>query len=149
MLAQKLHLLNSRLLWSLFLTLLLVAAIAAPAKADGSKAARPSSTASGVTLLMVEEIGCPYCERWHSEIGGIYPKTAEGRFAPLKTVFIHDRTAHKFERVVYTPTFIVVSKGKEVGRILGYTGEDFFWTMLEEILIKAGYRPDQPAPATQ
>ena len=42
------------------------------------------------SLMMVEELGCPYCERWKAEIGPIYPKTAEGRIAPLVKVMIHD-----------------------------------------------------------
>ncbi len=46
-----------------------------------------------VRLMMVEELGCPWCERWKAEIGPIYPKTAEGRIAPLFKVMIHDPLA--------------------------------------------------------
>jgi hypothetical protein len=34
----------------------------------------------------------------------------------------------------YTPTFVVVQDGTEVGRIEGYPGEDFFWGLLGRIL---------------
>lgn len=132
----------------IFMAALMIGAIiGAPASAGGVAAANKTTTA--VSLVMVEELGCPYCARWHAEIGEIYPKTAEGRFAPLTTIFIHDKRARRFKRVAYTPTFIVVKNGKEVGRILGYSGEDFFWPMLEQILIKAGYKPAAPATPTQ
>jgi len=109
----------------------------------------PKSASTGVTLVMIEEIGCPYCVRWHEEIGSIYRNTDEGKFAPLKTIFIHESGARQFEQVVYTPTFIVMNKGREVGRILGYSGQNFFWPMLEEILKKVGYDPSQISEPTQ
>jgi hypothetical protein len=34
----------------------------------------------------------------------------------------------------FTPTFIVVQDGAEIGRIEGYPGEDFFWGLLGRIL---------------
>ena len=42
-----------------------------------------AGTAKASELVMVEELGCPWCESWDEEIGGIYPKTAEARIAPL------------------------------------------------------------------
>ena len=40
-------------------------------------------------LIMVEEEGCMWCARWNDEISAIYPKTSEGRTAPLQRVDIH------------------------------------------------------------
>jgi hypothetical protein len=34
----------------------------------------------------------------------------------------------------FTPTFIVIQDGTEIGRIEGYPGEDFFWGLLGRIL---------------
>ena len=83
-------------------------------------------------LLMAEEAGCPWCARWNEEIGPIYPKTAEGRAAPLERYDLHrDSPDVEFVRTVrFTPTFVLVQDGKEVGRIEGYPGEDFFWGLL-------------------
>ena len=39
-------------------------------------------------LIMVEQQGCHYCERWKEEIGPIYPKTDVGMFAPIRMVDI-------------------------------------------------------------
>ena len=56
----------------------------------------------------------------------------EGQTAPLVRFDIHDApNAVKFEKPLhFTPTFILVSHGTEVGRIEGYPGEDFFWSLL-------------------
>lgn len=92
-------------------------------------------------LLMAEQNGCHYCEKWDREIAKIYPKTAEGQFAPLIRYDIHDRTPQKFtldSGVHYTPTFILIDDGKEVGRVEGYAGEDFFWGLLEMMIKDAG-----------
>jgi hypothetical protein len=81
-------------------------------------------------LVMLEEDGCTYCIEWEKVIGPIYPKTTEGRIAPLRKVDIHGRWPDDLAGVrkdVYTPTFILVHEGEEIGRIRGYPGEDFFW----------------------
>ena len=101
--------------------------------------AQTKDTKAGATLIMIDEEGCPYCERWHDEVGTVYSKTSEGKFAPLTVVSIWEAKSKGFKRVSFTPTFIVMSKGKEVGRILGYPGEDLFWGQLNELLSKIGY----------
>lgn len=88
-------------------------------------------------LLMLEDRGCPWCERWRREIGVAYPKTTEGRRAPLRTI---ERSRAPESGiafavpVVVSPTFVLVEEGREVGRITGYPGSDFFWGMLGELL---------------
>ncbi|MGC1497027.1 MAG: hypothetical protein WA790_14545 [Sulfitobacter sp.] len=92
--------------------------------------------ALAVELVMVDQRGCIYCERWEAEIGPAYPKTTEGRFAPLRKINIRvvaDEIDIK-RRVVFTPTFLVVDEGKELIRIEGYPGADFFWPLLDKAL---------------
>jgi hypothetical protein len=44
-----------------------------------------------------------------------------------------------FERkAVFTPTFVLVQNGRELERIEGYPGEDFFYGMLGVMLKNAG-----------
>lgn len=97
-------------------------------------------------LVMVEQVGCSYCARWHAEVGDAYPLTDVGRFAPLRPVDLHrplpgDLTLAR--RAVFTPTFVLVDDtGTEAARIEGYPGEDFFWTLLERMLTDvAGFAP--------
>lgn len=101
----------------------------------------PIAHASAETvLLMGEQIGCHWCERWDEEIGPIYPKTAEGKVAPLQRFDIHVGVPDgiTLERPVnFTPTFVLVRDGVEVARLEGYPGEDLFWTMLSVVMQRA------------
>lgn len=95
-----------------------------------------SGQSSATELLMFERSGCSWCAAWHEEIGPIYPKTKEGQTAPLHAVDILNppgsvALAHP---VAYSPTFVVVQGGKEIGRITGYPGQSFFWGLLADIL---------------
>ena len=88
-------------------------------------------------LVMVEQEGCAYCEMWNEQIADIYPKTTEGKFAPLRRMDIGDTDNGQvaFSRSVnFTPTFVLVEAGVELGRIEGYPGEDFFWWLLAKLL---------------
>lgn len=96
-----------------------------------------SAGAGELQLVMFEEEGCVWCARWNSEIAPIYPKTPEGRAAPLQRIDLAQGSRTQFKlrsRPVYTPTFVIVDDGQEVGRIEGYPGEDFFWGLLGKIL---------------
>lgn len=88
-------------------------------------------------LVMFREPGCPWCERWDAEVGVIYHKTDEGRAAPLRRVLMDQpRPADlsHIEGVRYSPTFVLMDRGREVGRILGYPGESHFWGLLGALL---------------
>ena len=100
----------------------------------------PMTAARAAELVMFESDICEWCEAWHEEIGPIYPKTAEGRRAPLRTVDIHDPRPDDLaaiEGVRFTPTFVLLDdRGREVGRINGYPGEDFFWGMVGDLIAR-------------
>ena len=89
-------------------------------------------------LIMVEQQGCYYCLEWKDQLGHIYPKTPEGKYAPLKTIDITEVDQMKgLQRdIIFTPTFVLMEDNKELGRLEGYSGEDFFWELLELILEK-------------
>ena len=93
-------------------------------------------TASTAELLMVEQQGCYYCLEWKDQLGHIYSKTPEGKFAPLKTIDITDidKISGLQRDVIFTPTFVLMENNKELGRLEGYSSEDFFWELLEVIL---------------
>ncbi len=98
-----------------------------------------TSASAETVLLMAEEEGCMWCERWNDEIAPIYPKTSEGKIAPLRRYDIHDPSmdAELKQRVFFTPTFILLINNVEKGRIEGYPGEDFFWGLLSNMLKEA------------
>ena len=105
----------------------------------------PVSALADTRLLMAEEDGCYWCAKWDAEISHIYPKTAEGRTAPLERFDLRGpQPDYQFsKRVAFTPTFLLIEDGKEVGRIEGYPGEDFFWPLLGELFSRAGISLDQ------
>lgn len=105
--------------------------------------------AGKLSLVMIEKDDCSYCKLWDKEVGRYYPSSTAGRYAPLVKLDIGSSTAQRFQRVVYTPTFILVrSDGKEFGRIIGYPGNEYFWIELEKLLEKAGVSNDDEEPPT-
>jgi thioredoxin-related protein len=96
-----------------------------------------SAQAEELRLLMFEEPGCYWCGKWNAQIAPIYPKTPEGRAAPLERVQLRNgipaNTTLK-SRPQFTPTFVVLRGNIEIGRIEGYPGEDFFWGLMDRIL---------------
>ena len=119
------------------MVLALLAAAAGGAGAPGN--------AQAAELVMFEAQGCSWCEVWDAEIGAIYHKTEEGRAAPLRRVDIDEPRPPGLEAlrgVVYTPTFVLLDAGREVGRILGYPGEGHFWSLLGELIERLPARPE-------
>jgi len=95
-------------------------------------------SAKAAELVMYRRPGCPYCLAFDRDIGPIYPKTALGQRVPLRHVDITSRGAAAIvlaSPVRFTPTFVLVEDGHEVGRIEGYAGEDFFWGSLERLIL--------------
>jgi thioredoxin-related protein len=95
-----------------------------------------AATAESV-LVMVEEHGCVWCVRWNAEIAPIYPKTSEGKAAPLRRLDINQTMPAELSfkgKLHFTPTFVLMVDGKEISRLEGYPGEDFFWGLLGQML---------------
>ena len=96
-------------------------------------------TAEAADLVMFDQRGCYWCQRWNAEVAPAYSRSAEGRIAPLRRVDIRaQRTAGiaLASPVTTTPTFVLVDHGREVGRITGYPGADFFWGLLDGLVKK-------------
>lgn len=94
---------------------------------------------SKVRLIMVEAPGCYHCARFMREVGRGYPKSREGQFAPLRRVGRSHPSIKGFNPIVYTPTFIVVRSGEEIGRISGYPGKAYFYPELRPLLSQVGF----------
>lgn len=110
-------------------------------------AADAGSESSHLQLLMIEEAGCGFCARWMAEVAPGYQKSDEGRIAPLVVRERYDPAIKHLGRIVYTPTFILLRDGVERGRILGYPGPDFFWSMLGQLLKEEKQRAGSDADA--
>ncbi len=98
------------------------------------------AAAADIELVMFERPFCEWCEAWDQEVGDAYAKTEEGKFAPLRRVQVNQAQPADLEHIRwprFTPTFVMMVEGREVGRIRGYPGEDFFWGLLAELIEKA------------
>ena len=95
------------------------------------------TNARAAELVMFEQAGCAWCETFNREIGAVYAKTKEGARAPLRRVDIaralpSDLAFIAVERL--TPLFVLIEDGREIGRIRGYPGEDYFWGLLGALI---------------
>ena len=95
--------------------------------------------ARAAELVMFEQAGCEWCETFDREIAPIYAKSEEGVRAPLRRVDITkapppDLAFIQVER--FTPLFVLVDKGREIGRIRGYPGPERFWMQLSVLFGK-------------
>jgi len=93
----------------------------------------------GVGLIGSAQAYCPYCRKFDQEIASIYPKTDEGKRAPLRRHKIGDPLPDKYAGLdisasTLTPTFILIKDNKEIDRLVGYNGDEFFWYLLNDLL---------------
>lgn len=99
------------------------------------------ASSSAAELVMFERAGCVWCARFDAEIAPIYPKTDESRTAPLRRIDLDRPRPADLAAIdpgAFTPTFVVIDEGREIGRIRGYPGDAFFFGLLDRILINAG-----------
>lgn len=90
-------------------------------------------------MIMFEQPGCAWCQRFNEDIAPAWPKTDQGQRAPLRRVNIReplpaDLAGIPVER--FTPTFVLVDDGREIARLRGYPGDQFFWTLVDDMLLK-------------
>lgn len=84
-------------------------------------------------LVMFERKSCIWCQRWDRDVGTTYDKTQESKLLPLRRVDLDRRDKNDIllaGPVLFTPTFVIVDNGREIGRITGYMNEDSFWGLL-------------------
>jgi thioredoxin-related protein len=100
-----------------------------------SQTAQPTS--SELELIVYERAGCAWCARWDQEIAPIYPRAEIGQKVPMRRVSLDKPTTSDpvlGDPVRYTPTFVLLREGKEIGRITGYHNDAFFWGLLESMV---------------
>ena len=110
----------------------------------------PAVPARAAELVMFAAPGCAWCAAFDRDIGPLYAKTDEGRRAPLRRVELRQTPEDLawIEGVRMTPTFVLVDGRREVGRITGYPGDEFFFGLLNRLLDKLGGPAEQAGPAS-
>lgn len=80
---------------------------------------------------------CPFCRRFEREVAPVYARTREGaalRFGGWSSRAGSVSGPELKEPVIATPTFVLMSDGREAGRITGYLNDDMFWGLLGRLV---------------
>jgi hypothetical protein len=97
-----------------------------------------STLAAGAAeLVMFRRDGCVWCAMWDREIAPIYGQTEVGRRIAARSVQLGRDNGVRLllkSPIKFSPTFVLVDRSEEVGRIEGYPGADFFWGLLEALV---------------
>lgn len=96
--------------------------------------------AQAAELVMFERAGCVWCRKWDQEVGAIYPKSPEGQRVPLRRASLDQPLPPDLKLtppVFYSPTFVLMDGGREIGRITGYQGDEAFWGLFSAMLRKS------------
>jgi len=99
-----------------------------------------SEASEGAVLVLLERHDCPWCRRWLREVGEASWNLSDlGRRAPLRRVDVAQGLPADLRHIAnwrFTPTFVLVADGRELGRIVGYQGDLFFWQQAEALLAR-------------
>ena len=99
----------------------------------------PAPAASAAELVFVEVMGCVYCIRFNKQMAHNYQASSTGKAVPLRRVNLRQRwpaDLKQVDRPPYTPVFILVENGEEVGRFNGYVNPQRFNHDLQRLLRK-------------
>lgn len=97
------------------------------------------SFADAAELVMVDLFSCGYCAKFRREVAPGYDRTAAGKLAPLRRINPLKGWPSDLAEITparYTPVFILVDHGREVGRFAGYSTPDGFWAQLKPLLAR-------------
>ena len=97
-----------------------------------------AQAAEAARLVFLERGDCPYCRRWLRDVGEqAWNRSDLGGRAPLWRVDVAAGLPEALRFLThwrFTPTFVLVREGREVGRIIGYNGDLFFWQQAEVLI---------------
>ena len=119
---------------------LLVVAMAAALSVAG-RAARDidaiAPPASSRELIVFETEGCIYCGLLRRDVLPDYLKSPRAAEVPMRFVDVNQAGALSSALdgpLTIVPTVVLMSEGREVGRITGYTGPEIFFHMIRHLL---------------
>ncbi|MEQ1717663.1 MAG: thioredoxin fold domain-containing protein [Hyphomicrobium sp.] len=101
-------------------------------------AALPAS--ENFELVVMEAPGCTYCTLFRRDVLPSYEASPRAKDMPIRFVDVNDEAAEALgleTPVDIVPTFLVLKNHKEVGRIPGYTGPEYFFHTINYLLTSA------------
>lgn len=98
---------------------------------------RAPATASTVELVVFEVKNCHVCEYVHSHIQPAYDRSPNAQDAPMRFVDLNEvdeRALGLVTPITTVPTIVLMHEGREVTRLVGYTGREIFFRALPEMM---------------
>ena len=90
-----------------------------------------SSGTRAMDLIMFESPSCGTCKLFKREVLPIYAASPAGQVFPLWVVEMGSKLSFRINQpVTFTPTFVWVDNGVEVGRFSGYFGKAQFFNIV-------------------
>lgn len=114
------------------------AVIAGAAGLGAGRGIARAQAPQGARMVFLERADCRYCRRWRRDVGErAWNRSDLGRRAPLLRVDVAAGLPAALRFLAnwrFTPSFVLVLDGRELGRIIGYNGDRFFWQQAEALL---------------
>jgi thioredoxin-related protein len=92
-----------------------------------------SAGAQAMDLVMFESQSCGTCKLFKREVLPAYAASPAGKVFPLWVVEMGSKLSFRINQpVTFTPTFVWVDNGVEVGRFSGYFGREQFFSIVNK-----------------
>ena len=124
---------------ALFIAVAAMVGISVSASHAGLDVEAPLPT-SNLELIVMEAEGCTYCDLFRRDVLPSYQASERAKDMPIRFLDINDATAEELgldSPVDIVPTFVVLKDHKEVGRIPGYVGPEFFFHSINHLISSA------------
>lgn len=133
---------------------LLAAALSglAPGAAEARReVAAPSilQQAAPYELVVFEADNCVYCQNFREDVLPLYRESKIGREIPIRFVNVSrsDETGMGLSHAItIAPTVVLMHQGREVDRIIGYTGPFNFLKLVNYMLGRSEWGPPDGVP---
>ncbi len=122
----------------------LLAAVGVLAALQPTLAAMPAgphtTPVNGDELIVFESEACIHCALFRRDVLPDYLRSRRGRSLPIRFVDAHRSGARRAQLrapLAVVPTFVLIRRGREVGRISGYTGPGLFFPLVNQMVRSA------------
>ncbi len=124
----------------LFLAVAAFVGISVSVSKAGLDVEAPLPNASNLELIVMEAPGCTYCDIFRRDVLPSYQASERAKDVPIRFLDINDASPEELglnSPVDIVPTFVVLKDHKEVGRIPGYVGPEYFFHSINHLISSA------------
>lgn len=99
-----------------------------------------SLSPTGDELIVFEVKNCIYCALFRRDVLPKYQRSMRARSVPIRFIDARHAAALNFqlaEPLKTVPTFVLMRRGREAGRVAGYTGPEPFFHFVRQMVRQA------------